>query len=305
MNSLGHPNRRKNLRLRAQIIHTIRTFFSEQNYLEVETPIRLPAPAPEAHIDAEVSGNWFLQTSPELCMKQLLAAGFTQIFQVCKCFRSKERGRRHLPELTMLEWYRVGGNYLDMMVQCEQLLRFILNGLDYGQSIVYQGVPIDFQTPWARLSVADAFAKYASMTPGTALLKKCFDQVMVEEIEPKLGFNPVFLYDYPAALGALAKLKPNDPTRAERFELYIGGLELCNAFSELTDPVEQRKRFETERRLRQKMGKYDYPMPENFLNSLNAMPEAAGNALGIDRLVMLFADTATIDDVVTFTPEEL
>jgi lysyl-tRNA synthetase class 2 len=305
MNSYAHISRRKNLQLRSQIIRAIRTFFSDRNYLEVETPIRIPAPAPETHIDAEVSGDWFLQTSPELCMKQLLAAGFTQIFQICKCFRSKERGSRHLPELTMLEWYTAGRNYLDMMVQCEQLMRFILNELGFGQSIVYQGVPLDFQTPWARLSVSEAFHKYASITLEAALLKKCFDEVMVEAIEPNLGLNPVFLYDYPAALGALAKLKSEDPARAERFELYIGGLELCNAFSELTDPIEQRQRFEAERRLRQTMDKSVYPMPENFLNSLNAMPEAAGNALGIDRLVMLFADTTTIDDVVTFTPEEL
>jgi len=238
-------------------------------------------------------------------MKQLLAAGFAQIFQICKCFRSKERGSRHLPELTMLEWYTAGRNYLDMMAQCEQLFHFILNELNYGQTIVYQGAQIDFQAPWTRLSVNAAFEKYASMPLETALAQKCFDEVMVEEIEPQLGLNPVFLYDYPAALGALAKLKSKDAARAERFELYIGGLELCNAFSELVDPVEQRKRFEAERRLRQKMGKAVYPMPENFLDSLKAMPEAAGNALGIDRLVMLFADTATIDDVVAFTPEEL
>jgi elongation factor P--(R)-beta-lysine ligase len=305
MKRLAAIKRRKNLQLRARIIQAIRNFFGDRNYLEVDTPIRIPAPAPETHIDAIASEEWFLQTSPELCMKRLLAAGFTHIFQICKCFRKKERGRRHLPELTMLEWYTVGWNYLDMMVQCEQLIRFILNELDYGESIFYQGSPINFQTPWTRLSVVEAFEKYASMPLEAALMKKCFDDIMVEEIEPNLGRNPVFLYDYPAALGALAKLKSEDPVVAQRFELYVGGLELCNAFSELTDPVEQRHRFEAERRLRQKMGKSVYPMPEPFLDSLPAMPEAAGNALGIDRLVMLLADTADIDDVVAFTPEAL
>jgi lysyl-tRNA synthetase class 2 len=305
MKSSGPINRRKNLQLRMQLIQTIRIFFNARGYLEIDTPIRIPAPAPEAHVDPEVSGSWFLQTSPELCMKQLLAAGFPEIFQICKCFRSKERGRRHLPELTMLEWYTVGRNYMDMMAQCEQLIQFILNELDYGQSVVYQGAKIDFQTPWTRLSVTEAFEKYASMPLKAALLRNCFDEVMIEEIEPHLGLNPVFLYDYPAALGALAKLKSKDSTLAERFELYVGGLELCNAFSELTDPIEQRKRFEAQRRLRQRMGKPAYPMPENFLNSLKTMPEAAGNALGIDRLVMLFVDTSIIDDVVAFTPEEV
>ena len=296
---------RHNLELRARIIQTVRIFFIHHGYLEIETPNRIPAPAPEAHIDAEASNSWFLHTSPELCMKRLLAAEFTKIFQICKCFRKKERGSKHLPELTMLEWYTVGHNYLDMMNQCEQVIHFILKELDCGLSIVYGGAPIDFETPWTRLSVSEAFDKYATVPLKTALIDNCFDEVMVEEIEPHLGLNPIFLYDYPARLGALARLKPEDTALAERFELYIGGLELCNAFSELTDPVEQRKRFEAEQNRRKKMGKIVYPMPENFLNSLDDMPEAAGNALGIDRLVMVFTDSSKIDDVVAFTSEEL
>ena len=296
---------KSNLEIRARLIQSVRMFFINHGYLEVETPIRIPAPAPEAFIDAEDSGNWFLQTSPELCMKRLLAAGFSKIFQICKCFRKNERGRKHIPELTMLEWYRVGQNYLDMMDQCEQLLLYILNEFGYGNSLDYQGVQIKFNTPWPRLSVSDAFDHYASKSLNTALMENCFEEVMADEIEPHLGHNPIFLYDYPACLAALARLNPEDPSLAERFELHIGGLELCNAFSELTDPVEQHRRFISEQDQRRKMGKSIYPIPDNFINCLHDMPSAAGNALGIDRLVMLFADSHSIDEVVTFMPEEL
>ena len=291
--------------LRARIIQAIRRFFITQGYLEVETPVRIPAPAPEANIDAESCGSWFLQTSPELCMKRLLTAGFNKIFQICKCFRKQERGSKHLPELTMLEWYSTGQNYQDLMHQCEQLIFFILKELEYEESIVYQGTKIDFKPPWKRLSITRAFNTYASITINDALMNNRFDEVMVEEIEPHFDSNPIFLYDYPASLGALAKLKADDASFAERFELYIGGLELCNAFSELTDPDEQRLRFEKERSLRLSRGKQVYPMPQHFLDALADMPEAAGNALGIDRLVMLFADTQSIEDVVAFAPEEL
>lgn len=296
---------RDNLELRARIIQAIRNYFSAQGYLEVETPVRIPAPAPEAYIDAVVSGNWFLQTSPELCMKHLLSAGFNNIFQICKCFRNRERGRKHLPELTMLEWYGTGLNYLDLMDQCEQLIISIRKELNCGESLNYQGMRIDLKTPWRRLSVAQAFNAYASMTMNDAVLNNCFDEVMVEEIEPRMGAHPIFLYDYPANRGALARLKAEDTSVAERFEMYIGGLELCNGFSELTHPQEQRLRFEKEQNLRESTGKAVYPLPEKFLDVLADMPDAAGNALGVDRLVMLFADTRSIDDVVALTPEEL
>jgi lysyl-tRNA synthetase class 2 len=192
-----------------------------------------------------------------------------------------------------------------MMEQCEQLLLYILNDFGYGTSLDYQGVRINFKAPWTRLSVSNAFNLYASMPLNTALMENCFEEVMVAEIEPCLGHNPIFLYDYPACLAALARMKPDDPSLAERFELYIGGIELCNAFSELADPQEQRRRFISEQNQRRKMKNYIYPMPDNFINCLHDMPSAAGNALGIDRLVMMFADSPCIDEVVTFTPEEL
>jgi len=297
---------KKNLWLRAQIIRAVRKFFIENDYLEVETPCRIPAPAPEAHIDAEVSGDWFLRTSPELCMKRLMASGYPRIFQICRCFRQKERGSKHLPEMTLLEWYTAGHNYFNMMEQCEDLIRFVAGLSGFEDFIVYQGNRIDLTPPWPRMSVRDAFEKFSSVSMETAMLQDRFDRVTAFDIEPNLGYGkPIFLYDYPASAASLARLKPENRSVAERFELYISGMELCNAFSELTDPVEQRKRFEGEQKNRRQSGLQAYPLPEKFLESLQNMPEASGNALGMDRLVMLFADTTRIDDVVAFTPEEL
>ena len=297
---------RLNLELRARIIQAIRSFFIDREYLEVETPIRIPAPAPEAHINAVITDNWFLQTSPELCMKQLLAAGYSRIFQICKCFRHKERGAKHLPELTMLEWYSSGCNYMDLMDDCEGIICTVAHLINRNDKISYRGREINLDTPWTRISVAAAFHQFASMTMEKALEKDCFDEVMANEIEPNLGSaTPLFLYDYPAPCGALARLKPRNDLLAERFELYIAGIELCNGFSELTDPAEQKIRFEKEQQLRKYFGHPVYPMPQKFLKALKDMPDAAGNALGIDRLVMLFCDATEIDAVVTFTPEEL
>ena len=305
---IGHQQRRlrKNLAVRAKVILAIRNFFIEHDYLEIETPIRIPAPAPYAHIDAVASGDWFLQTSPELCMKRLLAAGFSRIFQICKCFRHGERGRLHLPETTLLEWYQTDRNYEDLMDECEALINSVARRMGKTGSLPYQGRQIKLAPPWPRISVERAFEKYGSITLEEALRKDQFDEVMANEIEPRLvRSQPVFLVDYPASRSALARLKPQDPRYAERFELYIGGVEICNAFSELTDPDEQKMRFEHERDLRHTAGKPIYPMPERFLTVLKDLPPAAGNALGMDRLVMLFADAKRIDDVVAFTPEEL
>jgi len=297
---------KKKLELRALILDGIRRFFRQNDYLEVETPLRIPAPAPETFIDAEPSGTWYLHTSPELCMKRLLAAGYPKIFQTTRCFRKNERGDRHLPELTLLEWYTAGGNYLSMMDQCEELIISLAQDLDCGREIFYKGRQIDLTPPWERLSVKDAFDTHASESMETCLENDCFDEIMALEIEPNLGNKaPLFLYDYPESFASLAKRKPGEPKLAERFELYIGGIEICNAFSELTDADEQRRRFKAEMKIRRSLGKDEYPLPENFLAALKHMPEATGNALGLDRLVMLFADTDCIDDVVAFTPEEL
>ncbi len=296
----------ENLTIRAHIIGSIRRFFIDNDYLEVETPIRIPAPAAEAYIEAVESGDWFLQTSPELCMKRLLAAGFERIFQIAKCFRQAERGRLHLPEMTLLEWYRADSSYLDMMNECEALIGRVARKLNSKNSLTYQGSEIDLTPPWRRISVSEAFEKFTSLSMEAALENDQFDLMMVEEIEPNLAKSqPVFLYDYPASRGTLARLKPQDSRYSERFELYIGGLEICNAFSELIDPVEQKTRFEREQESRRESGRRVYPLPHKFLDALKDMPEAAGNALGMDRLAMLFADAKQIDEVVAFTPEEL
>jgi lysyl-tRNA synthetase class 2 len=192
------------------------------------------------------------------------------------------------------------------MTQCEKLVVFLAERMDMGTQLTYQGQVVDLTPPWDRLSVAEAFRRFGGMTAEAALDRDCFDVILGIDIEPKLGLRrPLFLYDYPARCGALARLKPGNPSVAERFELYIAGMELCNAFSELTDPIEQRARFETENRARGAGGKPAYPTAEPFLQALASMPPAAGIALGLDRLVMLFCDAASIDDVVAFTPEEL
>ena len=284
----------------------IRFFFNEGGFLEVETPLRIPAPAPETHIDAVPSGNWFLHTSPELCMKRMLSAGYERIFQICHCWRAGERGSLHLPEFTMLEWYRINADYRDLMKDCEALLLSVAEALDLGHCISYQGQKISLSDTWQRLTVREAFAAYGGISVDEALERDLFDEIMVNEIEPRLGIGqPTFIFDYPAERGALARLREDNPAVAERFELYIGGLELANAFSELTDAKEQRARFEQETAVRNSMNKIAYPKPEKFLDELNEMPPAAGIALGVDRLVMVLLDAASIDKIVAFTPEEL
>jgi lysyl-tRNA synthetase class 2 len=192
------------------------------------------------------------------------------------------------------------------MEECEGLILWVSKRLGVGEKINYQGIEIDLKRPWRKISVSETFDRYASLTLKAALEKGRFDEVMVQEIEPCLiSLGPTFLYDYPASFAALARLKPDDPEFAERFEIYMGGLELANGFSELIDAEEQRARFEMDQRHRHDLGKKCYPMPERFLKSLEHMPVAAGIALGIDRLAMIFADRPKIDDVVAFTPEEV
>ncbi|MDD5207157.1 MAG: EF-P lysine aminoacylase EpmA [Desulfobacterales bacterium] len=298
--------RRNNLLTRARMIQAIRQFFISRDYLEIETPIRVPTQAPEAHIDPFTSEGWFLHTSPELCMKRILAAGYPRLFQITRCFRAGERGALHIGEFTLLEWYRTEIDYKEMMKECEDMFLHLAELLCHGNIIHYQGTEISLGKPWERISVRDAFREYSSLTMEEALKRDRFDEIMVSQIEPRLGLKrPAFLYDYPASLAALARLKKDDPTVSERFELYLGGLELANAFSELTDVDEQRTRFEREQQHRRNMGKPPCPEPERFLAALPHMPEASGIAMGIDRLAMIFTDSSIIDDIIAFTPEML
>jgi lysyl-tRNA synthetase class 2 len=298
--------RKSHLILRARLVQSVRDFFINRHYLEVETPQLITAPAPETHIDSISVDGRYLQTSPELCMKRLLAEGFPRIFQIARCFRDGERGALHFPEFSLLEWYRTGIDYHDLMEECEDLFLFLSHRLDLGTRLSCRGRNIDLKAPWERLSVRSAFERYATVSLDQALETDSFDQTMVTEIEPHLGITtPTFLLDYPASLAALARLKPTSPSVAERFEIYVGGMELANGFSELNDAHEQRLRFEKELQQREFAGKCVSPMPERFLSALTRMPEAAGIALGLDRLVMIFADAGSIDEVVAFTPEEV
>jgi len=294
--------KQETLAKRAAIVRGIRDFFTRRGYLEIETPLRIPANAPEVHIDQVESGGWVLHTSPEIAMKRLLAAGYEKIFQICKVWRDGERGQRHLPEFTMLEWYRANIDYNGLMSECEELLVALVpeGVLSCGE------VRIDLSLPWPRLTVAEAFERYASINLQKAIAEDRFEEILCNEVEPSLGRDkPTFLTEYPASMAALARTKPGDATVAERFELYIDGLEVANAFSELIDPREQRERFQKDEDARQGAGKSPYPLPEKFLDEMHNMPEAAGIALGLDRLVMLLTGAEQIDDVVAFTPDSL
>ena len=292
------------LQFRSRLIHGVRQFFHGRDYVEVETPLLSPDIIPEAHIDPIRCGEFFLPASPEIFMKRLLAAGHDRIFQICKCFRKEERGSRHLPEFTMLEWYGKGETYAHLMEQCEALVGFLAQELGMGQTLNYQGKTINIGAPFERLTVADAFETYTDTDCWTALAEDRFDELISFEIEPHLGWEkPVFLYDYPKPLASLAALVPENPDMAQRCELYMAGIELANGFTELTDAPIQAQRFEEENRIREELGKEALPLPRNFLTDLERMPEAAGIALGLDRLIMLFADASDIDQVTAFTPE--
>jgi len=306
MNNWSLARRKTALEQRARIIRKIRQFFGERGYLEVETPYRIPAPAPESHIDAVPSGQWFLHTSPELCMKRMLAAGYEKIFQICRCWREGERGSQHIPEFTLLEWYRVRSDYLALMDECEALIQSLAVEIGLEERVTYGDHNVLLTSPWERITVEEAFNCYAKISAKEALKQDLFDELMVSEIEPRLGTKtPTFIYDYPAERRAMARLKKDAPIVAERFELYLGGMEIANAFSELIDMEEQRKVFQAEIEIRRSLGKKVYPLPEKFLTELEEMPSSAGIALGVDRLVMVLLNAKTIDEVVAFTHEEL
>src|SRR5450631_279040 len=299
-------SRVRNLHLRAAIIQSIRSFFADRGFLEVETPLRIPANAPEEHIEPYRSADYYLHTSPEICMKRLLSRGHDRIFQICRCWRSGERGSRHVPEFTMLEWYRRNSDYSDLIRDCEEMLQWVAADCAHEDNIIYQGQRLDLLRKAELITVREAFARFGGKSMAAAVADGTFDEIMVTRIEPALPEHvPVILMDYPAEMAALARLKDNDHTVAERFELYLGGLELANAFSELNSPTEQRTRFEQANSKRLQAGVAPLPLPEPFLRELTSMPPSAGIAFGVDRLVMLFADAARIDDVIAFTPEEL
>lgn len=297
------------LHKRAAFFRCIRSFFHSQGFLEVDTPLRQPVYLPESNIVPISAEGQYLQSSPELCMKRLLAHGCEKIFQLSRCFRKGELGRLHLEEFQLLEWYRVGCDYRQLMDDCEALLRFLNEALM--QFLVADGSPntldhfsgIDLSARWLRLTVADAFVQYSPIPLEKAISTGSFDEVLTEYVEPHLGMeSPVFLYDYPPQLASLARISLSNPNIAERFELYIKGVELANGFSELTDEQEQRSRFEKEIAIIQANDGRHVVMPERFLQDLVKLEVAAGIALGVDRLFMLAVNCQTINAAVTFAP---
>jgi lysyl-tRNA synthetase class 2 len=319
---------------RSQNIQKIRDFFTKNNFTEVETPIMTPIPGMEPHLTPfetkfETQHNntrkLYLNTSPELQMKKLLGAKFGNIFQITKVFRNGEiGGALHNPEFTMIEWYRENANYFDLMTDCENLIKTLAGKTQ----LIYQEKKIDLKTPWEKISTQELFLKYCninllenkSFESFSKTAKKqnldinaCEDwddiyfKIFLNHIEPHLGQKtPVFVYDYPSTQAALAKKNAKNPFFAERFELYIAGIELTNAFSELIDAKEQKERLKEEQQIRKKLGKTVFDIDEEFLASLESIKiPCAGIALGVDRLIMLLLNQKSIEDVLLFPLNKL
>jgi lysyl-tRNA synthetase class 2 len=341
--------------VREKVIDGIRSYFKGRGFHEVQTPLLLPTPSTEPFLEVfkteltnDLGKKWpaFLPTSPEYALKKLLAAGSGSIFEITKSFRNGEgKSGRHNPEFTILEWYEVGGDYMSVLKDLEEMVKHVLVSvrespgsiLDIpfgrlpegrGQILNYQGKEYDLSSPWEKISIAEAFAKYADIDVDTMLDEKrlkevgkkkgyriddattweeIWNQIIANEIEPKLGLNgPTVLYDFPLSQAVLAKKKDGDPRFAERWEMYVAGLEIANCFSELTDADEQEKRCLDNLAEREQMGKSSFPMDRDFIDALReGMPESGGIAVGVDRLVMLLTDAAAIDEVVFFPGDEL
>ena len=281
----------------------IRSFFTDAGYVEVETPCRVKCPGIDPYIDAIPAGNgYYLATSPELQMKRLLALGIPRIYQITHAFRSNEHGSRHNSEFALLEWYRTGTDYWGIMDETEQLLLYLMVGDSDDQDItLIHGVP--FQ----RMCVDELFSERAGWEPSKAWDEDRYFLDWVNKIDPYLATKPViFIYDFPAPLSSLSKLKDTDHLVCERFELFIRGFEIANAFTELTDPLEQEARFKKALRKRRMMKKEEYTIDEKFLDALKGgIPACSGVALGIDRLIMALYGYSEIGMVQTFPETRL
>lgn len=319
--------------VRENVICAIRTFFEERKFHEVETPILIPHPPAESYLDvfettlldrARRPSKAYLSTSPEVPLKKLMAAGLGDCFAITRSFRNTEtQSRTHNPEFTILEWYRVGADYFDIMDDAEALMVALNRAVHGTDSLTYQGSHIDLSVPWERLTIAESFKTYAHVDFDAFLNEKqarviavekgyavqasttweeLYNQIFLNEIEPHLGQRkPTIVYEFPSRMGALAKKKADDPRFAERFEFYIAGLELGDAYSELTDPVEQDERFKNELNELKRLGKTTYDYDHDFIEALKAgLPACSGIAVGVDRLVMLLADVSDIADTLFF-----
>jgi len=335
--------RRDLMARRAAIVRKIREFFWERGFEEAETPLMVRRPGMEPHLDpfktvltgqpsegrAAPTEGMYLITSPEYALKKMLVAGYEKIFQLGKSFRNRETaGALHNPEFTMLEWYRAYADYSDIMKDTEEMVNFLAREMCGGALVKYGGREVDTKTPWPRVRVKDLFKEYAGVDEETLLdaellraaagkkgykvgpdtpYEDLFYLIFMNEIEPRLGMDkPVIVFDYPLQLGALAKRSEAYPRYAERFEVYIAGVELCNAYTELNDPVEQESRLKAEREKRIGMGKDNYPVDQSFIGALKfGMPPSGGNALGADRLAMILTGTEDINDIMLFPLRDL
>ena len=317
------------LRRRAELTRATRAFFAERGYTEVETPCAVPAPGEEVHLrtfrterehhDGRVERLW-LHTSPEFAMKKLLVAGAGPIFQLARVWRNAEGSALHAPEFTMLEWYRPGATMDDLIVETEALLRAVLPPV-----VTCRGITTDLSR-FDSLTMAEAFdrhvgadllgsagdvvalARSAGVTPRAhETWEDLFFRLLLDRVEPRIGHaHPTFLTHWPSEQAALARRDAIDPRVALRFELYVCGIELANGFEELTDPVEQRARFEADRARRHALYGPDWPMDEGFLQALAlGMPPASGIALGFDRLAMLATGADRIGQVLWLPPDDL
>ena len=271
---------------RSEFLRAMREFFYAAGFIEVETPVKIHAPAPEEYIESVQSEDDFLRTSPELAMKVLLSQGCEKIFQIGSCFRANEHGRKHLEEFTMLEFYAVKWDYRQLAEFTAAMLKSAA-----GNNPVFSSH--DF------ITVDEAFRRYAGVSAFEADADDSFDELMVTKVEPNLGTEGLtFLMDYPASRASLSRLSAANPKVAERWELYRNGLELANAFGELTDGVEQRKRFEAANKFRAANNMHAYPEPVEFYAALDTgLPESSGCAIGVDRLLMLLCNENDIRNV--------
>lgn len=283
---------------RAQAIKAIRNYFDAEGFIEVDTPVRIPAPANEPHIIPPASGDLFLRASPELQLKRLLAMGFTKLYQIGPCFRQGESGDRHSPEFTMLEWYRANATYLDVLDDMRRYVVAAAMAVNGSTLVERDGVQLDLALPWEIITVQEAMIKYAGWDPLEEYDQDRFDFDMGIKVEPQLPKDKVVvLMNYPAQAAALAQLSSEDNRVAERWEAYAFGIELCNAFGELVDPIEQRARFIAAREEKIACGEVPMPLDEEFLSALGSMPPSGGAALGVDRLIMVLTGAPTIGKV--------
>ena len=290
----------KNLRTRSAVMRAVRSFFYAGDFLEIETPVKIPAPAPEEYIESVVAGEGaFLRTSPELAMKELLSLGVEKMFQLGSAFRAGEFGTKHHEEFTILEYYAAGWDYMQLADFTGKMMAYAAETVLGKTQIQYKGNSCDLaETEY--ISVDDAFLTYAGISAFEADEKgDLFDELMVCKVEPQLGKKGItFLYDYPARRASLSRLSAKDPRVAERWEVYVAGVELGNAFGELTDAAEQKQRFAEALKFRAEHDMLPYPEPTAFYRALDrGLPMSSGCAVGFDRLVMLLTGTPDIRDV--------